>query len=365
MGLTAIVKPTHNCNLRCKYCYLEDGAENGMMNKETLQNTIEQVSEASENNAAHFIWHGGEPLLAGLDFFRNAARISRKLRKEGYHISNSIQSNGTLVTKELLDFIEQEKDFYLGFSLDGPEEINDKTRVYSNGDGAFKDIFRGIRMARDRKAFIGGSAITVVNSHNLAHLNTIYDFFNKERINLKLNHIIDAEDPILGISPIEYATAMNKLFDRWIEDYDAIEIDPFSQIMGNLMTGKPSGCNYLKSCQENFVSIGPRGDIYPCGRFDGAKNYWMGNINNPGGLRKALESNVRKKIKERKLEDMAGCKECSYVPICNGGCPHNAYIGGDIMGKDPYCAGYKIMFKHIDEKGKKELIKTERKGGEL
>ena len=363
MGLTAIVKPTHDCNLRCKYCYMEDTAETGMMNEETAQNIMSQVSDVSPDKSSHFIWHGGEPLLMGIDFFRNIAKFSHELRQQGYHISNKMQSNGTLVTEELLDFVEQEEDFYLGFSIDGPEEVNDKTRIYANGEGAFKDIFRGIKMARDRKTFVGSGAIVVVNKHNLPHLDKIYEFFNKEKIGLKLNHIIDAADPTLGISPTEYATAMNQLFDRWIEDYQAIEINPFSQIIGNFMTGKPSGCNYLSSCQENFVSIGPQGDIYPCGRFDGLTDYRMGNINNPNGLVKALESNIRKKLKDRKLETMAGCPDCEYVPICNGGCPHNALVAGDIMGKDPYCLGYKIMFKHIQGKLHEELTKAEMKGG--
>ena len=363
MGLTAIVKPTHDCNLRCKYCYLTDEAEKGMMSQETLQNTMAQVAEASGEGGAHFIWHGGEPLLAGMDFFREAAQISHALKADGRNISNAIQSNGTLITKELLDFIEQEKDFYLGFSIDGPKEVNDKTRVHASGKGAFEDIFRGIKMARDREAFVGNGAITVVNKENLPHLDKIYDFFNGEKISLKLNHIIDAADPTFGISPVEYATAMNKLFDRWIEDYDAIRIDPFSQIIGNFMTSRPSGCNYSGSCQDNFVSIGPQGDIYPCGRFDGLKDYWMGNVNEPNGLTEALESSVRKRLKERRLENMAGCKKCDYVPICNGGCPHNALVAGDLMGKDPYCAGYKMMFKHIERKVHEELAKTEMKGG--
>jgi uncharacterized protein len=363
MGLTAIVKPTHDCNLRCKYCYIEEGAERGRMSQETLQNTMEQVSEASGDEEAHFIWHGGEPLLIGLDFFKRAAAISHELRERGNHISNGIQSNGTLVTEELLDLIEREKDFYLGFSIDGPEAVNNKTRVHANGEGAFKDIFRGIKMAKNRNASVGGGAIAVVNKHNLPHLDKIYDFFNQERIGLKLNHIINATDTTLGISPMEYATAMNQLFDRWINDYQAIEIDPFSQIIGNFMTGRPSGCNYTNSCQEYFISVGPQGDIYPCGRFDGLKDYWMGNINSPGGLTMALESDVRKRLKDRKLETMAGCPDCEYVPICNGGCPHNALIAGDIMGKDPYCAGYKTMFKHIKSKMHQELTKAEVKGG--
>ena len=365
MGLTAIVKPTHDCNLRCEYCYIEENAERGRMSSKTLLNTLDQVSEASGDEEAHFIWHGGEPLLMGLEFFKEIATLSDKLRKKGKEISNSIQTNGTLVTEELLDFIEAKKDFYLGFSLDGSQEINDKTRVYANGKGAFNEIFAGIKRARNRKGSVGSGVITVVNQRNLPHLEEIYDFFNQERINLKLNPVIDAADKKFGISPKEYASAMNQLFDRWIEDYNAIDVDPFTQIMGNFMTGRPSGCNYSKSCQENFISIGPQGDIYPCGRFDGLTNYWMGNINNPRGLAGALNSDIRKNLQSRSEEKLTECKSCDYVPICNGGCPHNALIGGDINKKDPYCSAYKTIFKHIEEKVHEELTKAEVKGGEI
>lgn len=332
------------------------------MSPETLHNTIEQVVEKSNKEEAHFIWHGGEPLLMGLDFFKEIASISHHLRKQNKHLSHSIQSNGTLVTEELLDFIEKEKDFYLGFSLDGPEHINDKTRMYANGKGAFQNIFRGIQMARDRKAFVGSGAITVINKNNLPHIDEIYDFFNKEKISLKLNHIIDCKDQKLGISPIEYGKAMTSIFDKWIDDYTAINVDPFSQIIGNLITGKPSGCNYSKSCQDHFISVGPQGDIYPCGRFDGLEDYKLENINQKNGLEKALQSNIRTQLKTR-TENVEECKECEYVPICNSGCPHNALIDGNAMGKDPYCAGYKTMFKHIKSKLHSELTKTEMKGG--
>jgi uncharacterized protein len=299
----------------------------------------------------------------GVDFFREVALRSEVLRGDGKKVSNGIQTNGTLVTEELLDFIEGEKDFRLGFSLDGPRCVNDKTRIYAGGRGAFKDIFSGIKMAYGRGRSVGGGAIAVVNKENLPHLEMIYDFFNQEGIFLKLNPIIDIADREMGISSVEYAMAMNSLFDKWFQDYDAIEVDPFSQIIGNFMSGRPSGCNYSKSCQESFVSIGPRGDIYPCGRFDGLSDYRMGNINDADGLSSALNSGVRKALLKRASSGLEECQECEYVPVCNGGCPHNALIWGDINGKDPYCGAYKVMFGHIKREVHKELKKAEVKGG--
>jgi uncharacterized protein len=366
MGLTAIVKPTHECNLSCSYCYLAPNAESGRMTEELMGETMRQVAECSPDKSARFIWHGGEPLLMGIDFFRGIANVSKKLRNEGYSVGNSIQSNATLVDEEFLDFVEGERDFHFGFSLDGPEEVNDKTRRYADGRGAFGDIFKGIERTRKRNLSsgknLGGGVILVLQKQNIHSIDEIYNFFNQQRIGLKMNHIIDSSDSENGISPREYALAMNSLFDRWIQDQGAIEIDPFSDYLGNLMTGRSVGCNHSISCRNSFVSIGPRGDIYPCGRFDGVRDFWMGNVSS-GGLVEALKSPIQMRLASRGLETLNGCSSCNYGKICHGGCIHNAYVGGDVMGKDPHCAGYKLMYAHIEKFLHRELSKIELKGG--
>ena len=120
--ITVIAKPTHSCNLGCKYCYVSTEAEKGVMSEETLENMIDKVVSLHEK--VSFIWHGGEPLLMPLDFYRQAVQLQKK--HEGKEIGNGFQTNGTLVTDEVLDFCV-ENDFSLGFSLDGPKELHDLT----------------------------------------------------------------------------------------------------------------------------------------------------------------------------------------------------------------------------------------------
>lgn len=368
-GITAIIKPTHECNLACRYCYVEENAEQGRMDSRTLTTILQQLTNLAGDHEVHVIWHGGEPLLMGLDFFEEVARISNHLREKDYQISNGIQSNATLVTEDLLDFVEKENDFRLGFSLDGPEEINNRTRIYPNGRGAFDDIFSGIKKVRERKegkeerSSFGGGVITVLSRANMKDILQIYDFFKGERINIKINPIVNSGGAIkeeeLKISPKEYADAMISLFDKWIDDYESIDIDPFTLIMGNFMTERPLGCNYSVSCRDNFVSIGPQGDIYPCGRFDGVKEFWMGDINGKNGLEGALNSEVQRRLSERRIDTVKGCKDCEYGKICNAGCMHNALTIGDVIGKDPYCIGYKKIFNHIQGKLHEELSLAE------
>ncbi len=314
---------------------------------------------------------GGKPLLMGVDFYREVATISRKLRGRDYFVSNSIQSNGTLVTEALLDFIEEENDFRLGLSLDGPNEVNDKTRKYADGRGVFEDVMRGIKLVkkrrtdRDGKINVGGGVIVVLNRGNIGQIREIYEFFKRERINIKVNPIVPCTVSVLngfGLTPIEYGKGMCELFDLWINDYDSIDIDPFADIMGNLMTGIPFGCNYSVSCRNSFVSIGPQGDIYPCGRFDGIPEFKMGNVNGVGGLANALNSEIQCRLKDRGLETIQGCSSCDFGKICNGGCMHNAFeMVGDVMKKDGYCVAYKKIFKHVEEFLHSELAEAEAK----
>ena len=354
--LTAIVKPTDRCNLACKYCYVSPSAKKGVMTGETLLNAMTQVATVADGRSVQFVWHGGEPLLSGLEFLEEVARISEKLRAEGHSISNSIQTNGTLVTDELLDFIERQNDFPLGLSLDGPRAVNDRSRVYPGGRSCFDAVISAVRKIRDRAtekpgSRLGGGVIVVVSQLNISDLPEIYRFFRDERVGIKVNAVVVSEGPqakLLAVSPVEYAHAMNSLFDTWIEDPDTINVDPFDLMMGNLVTGSGRGCNHSVSCVGNFVSIGPQGDIYPCGRFDGDAEFWLGNVNQPGGLEAALKTSCFVKLEGRSGALLGGCSTCRYLRICNAGCMHNALTVGNVMEKDFFCAAYKLMYAHIE-----------------
>lgn len=368
--LTAIVKPTHECNLACRYCYVEESAENGRMNSKTLQNMTRQLSNFSVEGV-NIIWHGGEPLLMGLDFYREAIDIQRNFKEVNF--KNSIQSNATLITNETLDFCEDNR-ISIGTSIDGPEEIHNLIRIYPNGEGSFKEAWKGLRMIEQRKGKsrggnkrrIGGGAITILTKMNLDKILEVYNFFKSQGIHIKINPLIKSgrgaeNHSDLGISPIEYGKALTKLFDQWFyEKEKGIDVDPLSAILGNQITENPTTCNFGKSCREEFISVGPQGDVYPCGRFDGIKEYWLGNINQNKDLVEILaESKTNKLLLERSSETVKGCSDCDYSRICNAGCMHNAYMQrGNILDKDFYCASYQILFKHLEKALNVELNKA-------
>lgn len=353
VSITVISKPTHDCNLRCKYCYVEESAENGRMSGGLLALSIEKVSDFFDDS--HWIWHGGEPLLMGIDFFRVVQNVQEFYRKSGKRFSNGIQTNGTLITNDLLKFIEETKDFHIGMSIDGPEEIHNKTRVYGDGRGSFEDVMLGFDLTK-RNGRTGSGVICVVSAKNVGYPEELYHFFKTERINIKFNPLIKsgrAKENFndLGITPKQYGNFLLKLWNIYNEDVMkdgkvVINIDPFMEVIGNIETGKPLGCNYSSSCRDNFISIGPKGDIYPCGRFDGIFEFWMGNIKT-NTIEEAINSEINQSLKKRSLETVTGCSNCDSSQICNSGCMHNAYFAGDVFGKDPYCSSYKMLFKKM------------------
>lgn len=300
----------------------------------------------------------------GLDFFKEVREIQQFYEKKGNSFSNGIQTNGILISENILEFIKREKDFYLGISLDGPREINDKTRIYPDGSGSFDNIIYGIQL--NKKFGLGGGVICVINSQNINHPEELYNFFKEQNINVKFNPLIKsgkANKNIkeLGISPTDYG---NFLLEMW-EIYNSnaikakkplIDIDPFVDVLGNMATNRPLGCNYSVSCRDNFISIGPLGDIYPCGRFDGVKKFWMGNVKE-NSIEEALDSDVNKNLKKRSLENVSGCKTCNFGKVCNSGCMHNAYSNGDINGKDPYCSSYLKLFNKMSDVLEEEGVK--------
>ncbi len=351
MYLTAIVKPTHKCNLRCAYCYVEATAERGTMSDETLRNTIKKLLEfdCSKDGHVNFIWHGGEPLLAGKRFFRKVVTYQDEFRN-GKNVSNSVQSNGTLLNESLADFFLKH-NFTVGMSLDGPQEINDLTRRFADGSSCFDAVMKGHSIARKKE--IGRGVIAILTRLNVGKIEEIYSFFASNDINLKVSPLINAgrgrsEFSKLALSPQEYGTAMIRLFNLWFNDLSSsITVSPFDSILASFVTKRPTSCDFIGQCQSEYLSIGPTGAIYPCGRFDGLPQFCLGNIN-VDPVKAIIASPVKRKMLERCVEKLIECANCGFQIYCNGGCLHNAWTAyGDFMRRDFYCEAYQMIFSHV------------------
>ncbi|MDH6357786.1 radical SAM protein [Parabacteroides sp. PF5-9] len=355
---TIIAKVTGGCNLRCRYCYMSEESERGRMNEETLYNMLTKVAkENAKEGITDVIWHGGEPLLMGVDFYKKAVEIQKTILN--HRFINSVQSNGTLLNESYLDFFEK-NNFKVSLSLDGIQMTHDKNRPYKNGGSSFKDTLFWLGELKKRK-INEGRVICVLNKVTASQIVQIYEYAKKERISFKFNPQFPAGEALinsdLGLTPEELAEIYIELFDMWFfDDAEYLpQIEPFDEIIENLGLFKnrenqkiiPFGCNWRNNCAYNFIAVSPNGSVYPCGRFIGEKDYLYGNINNED-LFVILKNTARENFINRN-KGLDDCSCCEYNKICNAGCPYHSYSRHkDIMIKDPYCYTYKKLFKHIE-----------------
>lgn len=355
---TIIAKVTNGCNLQCRYCYISEKSEKGQMNEDTLYNMLTKIAKANaKEGRTDVIWHGGEPLLMGVDFYKKSVEIQKAVPH--HQFTNSVQSNGTLLNEAYLDFFEQ-NNFKVGLSIDGIQTTHDKNRPYKNGVSSFEDTVIWLEELKKRK-INEGNVICVLNKVTASHIAEIYKYAKEKQVNFKFNPQLPAGQALinhdLGLTPQELAKTYIDLFDMWFfDDADYLpKIEPFEEIIQNIGQLKnkahrkiiPYGCSWQNNCVNNFIAVAPNGNIYPCGRFIGEREYLYGNIND-GDWADTLKSVAREKFIHRN-KGLSDCACCEYNKICNAGCPYHSYLlHKDIMNQDPYCYTYKKLFKHIE-----------------
>lgn len=366
-SITAIVKPTTDCNLNCIYCYEDKSRHQKIcMDHNTLKHVIVKFVEYNGTyKETQFIWHGGEPLLMGRTFFDRIVEIQKELTSS-FRIRNGVQTNGTLLTKDFINFFK-EWEFSVGISVDGPKWLHNTQRPYIDGQGSFDNLFMDkikILMEPTNRQKNGrptcSGAIAILTKNSLVNLDEIYDFFSSNKINLKINPIFYEGNgkmirKKLGITPKEYGDAMIHLFNRWFfEEGPSITIEPFFEILGNLIVGRPQGCLFTGTCYTEYLEVAPNGDVYPCcGK--NSRSSSLGNINKDD-MNDILDSPVLDQLKVKRAEAMMRCSNCDYVSICNAGCVRRAYSRRrNFTDRDYYCLGYKVLFNYIHKTLAQEL----------
>jgi len=350
----ATIRPVGSaCNLRCKYCYAE--SSNKASNKMTLDTyknlsqkiidyTLDEVkktphmSSLSRKYRVEFLWHGGEPLLVGPTFYKNALKAQdyklKELRKRKIKILNKVQTNGTLVTDPFIRIFKK-YSFGVGFSLDGPKEINDKTRVYPDGRGTFDDIFENALKLKSKKILSG--CLLVVNKFHINNAPKVFDFFNDNGFNLQLNPLCMAgralENKSMGLTPNQYASFLKDFFKLYLTSDPQIRIRDFDEIIDAIILNKPLHiCTYSGGCKHGSTwGFDWNGDIYPCNRWVGL-NFKLGNLNSCAKLADLKQTRNFKILDSRDLwtKNSTKCVSCALgrERICSktGGCSYNTYV---------------------------------------
>lgn len=340
---TVIIKVTNDCNMDCHYCYVEKSAPRSIViSIDTIQRVIEELEEHSSQPVIHLTWHGGEPMLAGIRFYRQVVELQKRFSKKRF--VNAIQTNGMLINDEFAEFFK-EHDFSVGVSLDGPQAIHDSFRIDKAGNGTFQRVAENLALLKRQNVNFG--ILATIARHNVGHAEELYSFLKNNNFSTTFSVLFPsgrAKENIdnLFISPSEYSDFLVKITDLWMHDTSPTTMRTIELILCNLLAGGQRGksCIFSKKCHESFLAIGPTGDLYPCCLFQGYENFRYGNINKTS-LSQIVETPVWRIIEERDGYIDHACRQCDIQEYCHGGCAFNALATyGTVLKKDCYCDAY-------------------------
>ncbi len=347
--------PTLGCPSNCEYCWSsEEGSP--VMSVDTIKEVVEWLYGFREEPVT-FTFHGGEPLLAGYDFFKKAL----PLLKDGLiHLKPAfaLQTNLWNMTDELAELFK-EYEIPIGSSLDGPEELNDLQR----GSGYYQKTMQGYEIAKAHDLQV--SFISTFTSYSIQYKEDIFNFFLENGLNLKLHPALpslrDDNPEKWALSPEDYGELLIYLLDQYLENMDRIEVKNIDHLAKCVFTRRGVVCTFV-DCMGDTFAVGPDGSIYPCYRFVGMPEYVMGNVVDHPSMDELAQSDAWKLLHEFKDYVDSECKRCTYIKFCRGGCPYNALKINDKTGKaeingvDPHCTAYKIIFKEITKRATKEML---------
>ena len=369
--LYVMLKPAGaHCNLACKYCYyleknkLYPSAQRHLMSDEMLELFTREYIEAQTMNQVLFTWHGGEPLLRSIDFYRKALVLQQKYAG-GRHIDNVIQTNGTLLTDEWCDFFAQ-NHWLIGISIDGPQPYHDHYRLTAAGKPSWQKVMQGIKLLK--KHGVEWNAMAVVNAYNANHPLEFYRFFKEngcqflqftpivERLTRHedgrtLASLADKDEISLSeasVTPEQWDNFLCAIFDEWVrKDVGKIFVEIFDCTLANWMGISPGICAYSKECGHAGV-MEHNGDVYSCDHFV-FPEYKLGNIRDHS-LIDMLYGEQQQEFSRLKHSSLPRqCKECDMEFACHGECPKNRFMKdkyGD-SGLNYLCLGYYHYYQHV------------------
>lgn len=313
----AIIKPVNGkCNLKCTYCYMDSILEPqksnlSVMNFDVLRATIDFF--CSHQDYIEFIWHGGEPLLAGEKFYRKAAEFQNNWKSCGKKIVNFLQTNGTLVNPKLANTLK-ELDFLVGVSMDAPQNAHNTLRKNKDGSCTFQKVLDGISKLKENDIFIGVSCC--IGQNNFSRPKEIIDFFISNGIKkIKFLRIKDIQNKQHNkvINAGQYADFLIKVFEMWME----IDDPNIKSMVDIILGGNFRECVHMGRC-DRFATVYSDGSIFPCDNFLNTPKYKFGTVFE--NYLKVTESDNFQSF-YRFIEQLrSSCQKCEWFYLCQGGC---------------------------------------------
>lgn len=376
-GVHIMVKPVGAfCNLRCTYCFYLEKVQFykhqylHIMSDEIVQNFIRQYISMNALPQVQFVWQGGEPMLAGLEFYERVVEVQKKygVNKEIY---NSIQTNGILLDDSWCIFLKKNK-FTVGISLDGPEELTNIHRKSIDGIGAFEKIMRGIHLLQQYN--ISYTVLACVTKETVEDPLEVYHFFKSQEIaHIQFTPVVERipaeRDTLRGLhhaAPVDinvqehsdvvtewsvpkeaYGEFLIKIYDEWVKhDVGTVYIQNFEWALASWMGLTSNICIFSDNCEGSLV-LEHDGSVFSCDHFV-YPEYGLGKLNH----------NNLKSIVEKKQQKAFGCKKTLLAPKCNvcealfacqGECQRHRFIyeNSSKLAVSYLCSDYKRYFHHI------------------
>lgn len=357
------------CNLRCEYCYylekanLYKNSTAKVLSEDMLERFTKEYIEAQTGGEVLFAWHGGEPLMRPLSFYKKAVELQRRYAR-GRRISNTLQTNATLLTDEWCEFLH-DNGWLVGVSLDGPQEFHDEYRRTASGVPSWRKVMEGIRKLNKHR--VEWNALAVVNDFNADYPIEFYHFFKDlgcryiqltpvvERIvrHGDGRHLASLSDPSdapladFSVSAKQWGDFLCAIFDEWVRhDVGQTFVEIFDCTLSNWMGQTPGICVYAKECGHAGV-MEFNGDVYSCDHFV-FPEYKLGNISGKT-LTQMLYSEQQQRFSLLKHSALPRqCRECQWEFACHGECPKNRFLTDHYgnAGLNYLCEGYEHFFSH-------------------
>ena len=369
--LYVMLKPAGaHCNLACKYCYyleknnLYQNSHHHLMSDEMLEQFTREYIEAQTMPQVLFTWHGGEPLMRSIDFYKKALALQKKYA-HGKQIDNVIQTNGTLLTDEWCEFFAK-NHWLVGISIDGPQEYHDHYRVTPAGKPSWEKVMQGISLLKKHR--VEWNAMAVVNAYNAEHPLEFYHFFRDNGCQyLQFTPIVerltehedgrtlasladDREIPLAdaSVTPQQWGNFLCTIFDDWVRhDVGKTFVEIFDCTLANWMGVLPGICAYSKECGHAGV-MEHNGDVYSCDHFV-FPEYKLGNIREQSliDMLYGEKQQAFSRLKHTSLPRQ--CKECDMEFACHGECPKNRFEKDKYgePGLNYLCQGYYQYYSHV------------------
>ena len=364
-----MVKPVGSrCNLSCRYCYylgtdarLGQPAE-GCMSEETLEALIRNYMESSPGPVVSFTWHGGEPALAGLDFYRRAVALQKKYLPAGFSCWNSLQTNGVLLDDDWCDFLAAER-FDVGLSLDGTAELHDAFRPQAGGGGSWEAALAAARrlLRRGVRPDLLCTVTSDTAKQPLAVYRTLRDLGTGWMQFLPIvRRTPDGRVTPDSVSPESYGAFLCDVFDEWVRhDTAHTGVQIFAEAMRALGGGEPTLCTMAPVCGRALV-VEKDGSVYSCDHFV-RPEYRLGNVctDRLADLADAPRQLAFGQAKRDTLP--ARCKACRFLPLCGGGCPKDRFPTEDGEAAPYLCEGLLHFFSYAEGR-LLELLRLQKSG---